>query len=183
MLRAAAGAGGITAVAGVDGTRSSLSLTTLRRYFEILEALVALIVVHPWHRTIPRALLQAPKVYFSDTGLVKGDADVRFENAVAVMLSEQAHWMGDTQGATKACTTSAPLHCIRTKDGAEVDFCLGVEGAISHLVECKLAESTPHSALQRFAAQSADAEVVQLVPDARLLERRGSITVAPPGPG
>lgn len=153
----------------------AVSPTTLRRYLEILEALVVVIVVHPWHRNIARALLQAPKVYFSDTGLVKGDEGVRFENAVAVMLSKQAHWLGDTQGSATG------LHYIRTKDGAEVDFCLSVEGAISLLVECKLAETRPHRALQRFAAQFAEAEAVQLVRDARLLERRGSITVAPAG--
>jgi predicted AAA+ superfamily ATPase len=151
----------------------AVSPTTLRRYLEILEALVVVIVVHPWHSNIARALLQAPKVYFSDTGLVKGDAGVRFENAVAVMLSKQAHWLGDTRGSITG------LHYIRTKDGAEVDFCLSAEDAISHLVECKLSDTTPHRALLRFKAQFADAEAVQLVRDARLLERRGPITVAP----
>ena len=153
----------------------AVSPTTLRRYLEILEALVVVIVVHPWHRNIARALLQAPKVYFSDTGLVKGDAGLRLENAVAVMLNKLAHWIGDSEGRESV------LHYIRTKDGAEVDFCLSVDGELVQLVECKLADVTPHRALQRFALQFPQAEAWQLVRDARQLERRGAITVTPAG--
>ena len=86
-------------------------------------------------------------MYFTDTGLVKGDAGVRFENAVAVMLRKQVHHLVDTRGC------DAGLHYIRTKDGAEVDFSLSLEGSLSHLVECKLAESSPRRALSRFALQ------------------------------
>ena len=58
-----------------------------------------------------RSLVQALKVYFTDIGLVKGDAGVRFENAVAVMLHKHVY----------------------------------------HLPECKLADSSPHRAMSRFA--------------------------------
>ncbi|MEB3332025.1 MAG: ATP-binding protein [Synechococcaceae cyanobacterium] len=153
----------------------AVSPTTLRRYLDILQALYVVIVVQPWHRNIARALLQAPKVYFSDTGLVKGDPGVRFENAVAVLLARHVHGINDCQGR------DAALHYIRTKDGAEVDFCLSLEGEISHLVECKLAESSLHRALQRFAAQFPQAEAVQLLRDARQLEQRGAIHLAPAG--
>lgn len=151
----------------------ALSPTTLRRYLDILQALYVVIVVRPWHRNIARALLQAPKVYFTDTGMVRGDEGVRFENAVAVMLSKQAHYLGDIRGQ------EVGLHYIRTKDGAEVDFCLSVEGALSQLVECKLSDIHPHRALTRFAGQFPDAGAVQLVRDARLSEQRGAIAIEP----
>ena len=129
----------------------------------------------PWLRNISRSLLQAPKVYFTDTGLVKGDGGVRFENAVAVMLRKQVHHLVDTRGC------DAGLHYIRTKDGAEVDFSLSLEGSLSHLVECKLADSSPHRALSRFALQFPEAEAVQLVRDARQQEQRGAVAVMPAG--
>jgi predicted AAA+ superfamily ATPase len=153
----------------------AVSPTTLRRYLAILEALVVVIVVPPWHRNIARALLQAPKVYFTDTGLVKGDDGVRLENAVAVMLRKQVHFLGDTRGHAMG------LHYIRTKDGAEVDFCLSQEGELTTLVECKLADTSPHRALARFAAQFPEAVAVQLVREARQLEVRGALTIAPAG--
>jgi len=49
----------------------------------------------PWQRNIARSLLQAPKVYFTDTCLVKGDLGVRFTNAVAVMLRKQVHHLAE----------------------------------------------------------------------------------------
>jgi hypothetical protein len=99
---------------------------------------------------------------------------VRFENAVVVMLAKQAHLLSDTRGL------AAGLHYIRTKDGAaEVDFCLSIDGALTQLVECKLADSSPHRALLRFAAQFGEAEAVQIVRDARQEERRGPIAVLP----
>ena len=50
-----------------------VSPTTLKKYLEILEALYIVFVVRPWHDNIARAVLQTPKVYFFDTGLVEGD--------------------------------------------------------------------------------------------------------------
>ncbi|MBM5798607.1 MAG: ATP-binding protein, partial [Cyanobacteria bacterium K_Offshore_0m_m2_072] len=117
-----------------------VSPTTLKRYLQILQALHVVIVVQPWHRNIARSLLQAPKVYFMDTGMVKGDEGVLFENAVAVMLCKQAHYRCDTTGC------DVGLHYIRTKDGAEVDFCLSCDGALDQLLECKVSDTRPHRA-------------------------------------
>ena len=134
---------------------------TLRRYLDILQALYIVFTVQPWHHNIARALLQAPKVYFFDTGLVKGDDGVRFENAVAGMLLKHVHWRQDTQGVDTG------LHYVRTKDGAEVDFCLSEQKDLTHLIECKLSDNQPHRALVRFAAQFPQAQAIQLVPDLR----------------
>ena len=46
---------------------------TLKRYLDILQALFIVFTVQPWHHNIARALLKSPKVYFFDTGLVRGD--------------------------------------------------------------------------------------------------------------
>ena len=96
-------------------------------------------------------LCTRPWVYLTDTGLVKGHDGVSVENAVAVMLAKQAHVLSDT------CGLEAGLHDIRSKDGAEVAFCLSSAGAPTQLVECKLADSSPHRVLLRFAAQFAEA--------------------------
>ena len=49
--------------------------------------------VRPYHhRNIARAILKAPKVYFFDSGLVKGDSGARLENACAAMLLKHVHY-------------------------------------------------------------------------------------------
>jgi uncharacterized protein len=144
---------------------------TLKRYLEILQALFIVFAVHPWHRNIGRAILQAPKVYFFDTGLVRGDQGARLENAVAAMLLKQTHFLQDSKGK------DVGLHYIRTKDGAEVDFALSEAGTLTQLVECKSGETKPHRGLMRFAGQFANAEAVQIVLNLRQEEFRGGIAI------
>ena len=135
----------------------ALSPTTLKRYLDILQALFIVFTVQPWHRNIARAILQSPKVYFYDTGLVRGDDGLRLENAVAAMLLKHTQFLADAQGQQTG------LHYVRTKDGAEVDFALSRDGALTHLIECKLADDKPHRALRRFAGEFGQADAVQLV--------------------
>ena len=135
----------------------ALSPTTLKRYLDILQALFIVFTVQPWHRNIARAILQSPKVYFFDTGLVRGDDGLKLENAVAAMLLKHTQFLADAQGQQTG------LHYVRTKDGAEVDFALSRDGGLTHLIECKLADDKPHRALRRFAGEFAQATAVQLV--------------------
>lgn len=148
-----------------------LSPTTLKKYLDILEALFIVFTVRPWHRNIARATLQSPKVYFFDTGLVKGDAGVRYENLVACALLKHVEWLQDVQGK------SVGLHYIRTKDDAEVDFCLSEDDALTELVECKLSDAKPHRALVRFASEWPDARATQLVRDLRNAQDFGRVEV------
>ncbi len=149
----------------------AVSPATLKRYLDILQALFIVFAVHPWHRNIGRAILQTPKVYFFDTGLVRGDQGVHLENAVAGMLLKQAHFIEDSTGK------EARLHYIRTKDGAEVDFALSEEGQLTQLIECKLGDNKPHKSLARFAEQFSGTQAVQLVYDLRQEEYRHGIAI------
>lgn len=149
----------------------AVSPGTLKRYLDILQALYIVFTVTPWHHNVARAILQTPKVYFFDTGLVRGDEGVRLENAVAAMLLKQVHFHQDAQGR------AAGLYYVRTKDGAEVDFALGEDGRLTHLIECKLSDHAPHRALGSFSARFPEAQAIQLVRDLRQEEVRGPVRV------
>lgn len=149
----------------------AVSPTTLRRYLDILEALYIVFLVPPWHHNVARAILQTPKVYFFDTGLVEGDDGVRFENAVAAMLLKQTHFRQDAHGR------DAGLHYIRTKDGSEVDFVLSDGGELTHLIECKLSDSSVHRPLLAFSGRFPNAEALQLVRDLRQEEYRAPVHI------
>lgn len=128
-----------------------------------------------WQSTIARATLQSPKVYFFDTDLVQGEEDVRFENLVACHLLKHVHWQQDAQGK------EVDLHYVRTKDGAEVDFCLSHKApagdTLTHLVECKLGDGKPHAALKRFAEQWTQAHAVQVVRNLRHEQDFGRVQI------
>jgi hypothetical protein len=149
----------------------AISPTTLQRYLDILRALFIVFTVRPWHRNIARALLQSPKVYFFDTGLVRGGDGPRLENAVAAMLLKHVHWLCDARGR------QASLHYVRTKDGAEVDFAVAEEGELTQLVECKWADPHPHRALTRFAVDFPQVQAVQIVRELRQEEDLGRVQI------
>lgn len=151
----------------------AVSPTTLRRYLDILQALYIVFTVTPWHRNVARAIQQAPKVYFYDTGLVNGDAGPRFENAVATMLLKRQQFLADARGR------EATLHYLRTKDDAEVDFALAEDGELSALIECKWSDAAPHRALRRFAGQFPAAQAVQLVRHLAQAEQHDALRVLP----
>jgi len=154
----------------------NVSSVTLSKYLDILQALFIVFVVRPWHRNIARATLQAPKVYFYDTGLVLGDDGLRFENLVACHLLKNVQWQQDTRGA------AVDLHYIRTKDEAEVDFCLSHGDTLTHLVECKLSDSKPHRALARFADQWPQAQAVQLLRECKAEADVGALQIRDAAP-
>jgi predicted AAA+ superfamily ATPase len=150
----------------------SVTQPTLKKYLDILEALFIVFVIHPWHSNVARSLLKAPKVYFYDNAFVRGGPGIQFENAVASMLQKHVHFQEDSQGV------SSSLHYIRTKDDVEVDFAISEDQALTHLIECKLSDSSLSSALLRFSNQFQNAKAVQLVKNIRQEEQRGSIQIA-----
>ena len=76
----------------------------------------------------------------------------------------------------------AGLHYLRTKDGAEVDFCLSGGGVLTYLIECKLTDAAPHRALVRFATQFVQAQAVQLVHTLRHNESRPPVHIEKAAP-
>lgn len=150
----------------------AVSPVTLKKYLDILEALFVVFVVRPWHDNIARSVLQAPKVYFYDTGLVEGDEGIRFENLMATALLKHVQWQHDVLGQ------EAGLHYIRTKDDAEVDFVLSEKKQLTQLVECKLSDDKPHRGLRRFALQHPGAQASQVVRNLRHSYSAGELTLS-----
>ncbi|MFT4103344.1 MAG: ATP-binding protein [Burkholderiaceae bacterium] len=155
------------------GQDLGISQPTVRRYIDIFQALFIVFLVRPWHRNIARSVLQQPKVYFYDTGLVQGDDGLRFENLLATHLLKHVEWQQDAFGR------DCGLHYLRTKDGAEIDFVISEDGRLAGLVECKWADATLHRALDRFAGEAPDAAAVQVVRHLRQPERRGHVDILP----
>lgn len=153
------------------GRDLGISPATVKTYLEILEALFIVFTIRPWHDNVARALLQAPKVYFYDTGLVRGHEGVRLENAVATMLQKHVFFLQDCAGR------EVDLHYIRTKDGAEVDFALSESRALTHLIECKASADTLHPALHRFSKQFPQAQALQIVGSLRQEQTRDGVDI------
>jgi len=164
------------------GRDLGLSQPTVKRFMDILQALYIVFTVQPWHRNIARSLLQSPKVYFYDTGMVTGSAldandtatkGLRFENAVAAMLLKHVEFLQDSEAAPVG------LHYLRTKEGAEIDFALSRGDVLTHLIECKWADNTPHKAFAKFIPYWPEAQALQLVRHLRSPELHNGVRSVP----
>ena len=153
-----------------------VSPATVAKYLDILEALYVVFTVRPYHhRNIARAILKAPKVYFFDTGLVKGDAGARLENACAAMLLKHVHYLQDVEGQ------AVSLHYIRDKEGFEIDLVVCRDNQPVLLAECKHADAAVSRMLINLAARFPQAEALQVVRELRQEEQRGAVSIVRAG--
>lgn len=121
-----------------------VSVNTVKKYIQIFESLYIIFRVSPFSKNIARSVLKESKIYFYDTGLVKGDEGVKFENFVAISLLKRCFFKEDTTGIENS------LMYMRTKDKKEVDFALVEDGVVVQLVESKLSSTDLSKQLKYF---------------------------------
>ena len=113
-----------------------ISPMTVKKYIDILEALYLVFKITPYSKNIARSILKEPKIYFFDTGLVKGNCGLKLENMVAVSLLKNVYARTDYQGDIWQ------LQYLRTKEGKEVDFCIAKDGDIQNVFEVKFKDDS-----------------------------------------
>lgn len=106
----------------------ALPQTTLKRYFALLEGAFLVQLLRPWARNLGKRMIQTPKVYLNDSGLLtyslgatvnrlKAEgtlAGAVLENFIMMELRKQCAWS----------TARPEMFFWRTTSGVEVDFVL-----------------------------------------------------------
>jgi predicted AAA+ superfamily ATPase len=118
---------------------------TAKAWLEILEKMYLIFIVRPYTRSLPRAVLKPPKVYFFDNGDVLGDEGARFENLVATSLIKRLHFLEDRDGFRYE------LRYIRDKEGREVDFAVLKDGKLEKLIETKYSDEDISRSLSYYS--------------------------------
>ncbi len=129
---------------------------SVQNWLTMLENIYAIFRVTPYHYNIARSLLKEPKFYFYDIARVP-DEGARLENLVACALLKRIHFLEDIGGH------KGTLHYLRTKDGAEVDFFVLIDGQPTLCVEVKISEQNPSKNFHTFRKFIGNAQCVQLV--------------------
>ena len=152
----AARAGGLLNFA--DLSRSvGLPQTTLKRYFALLEGTFLVQLLRPWARNLGKRIIQTPKVYLNDTGLLayllgatvdrlKAEGNLVggvLENFVLMELRKQSTWS----------TTQPVLFYWRTASGQEVDVVLEDRAGRVVGVEVKAAATLSANDVRGLLAQ------------------------------
>ncbi len=151
-----------------------VSPKTAKTWLEVLERMYLVFSVRPYSKSLPRAILKPPKVYFFDNGDVIGGEGTRFENLVAASLLKRLHFLEDRDGYRYE------LCYIRDKEGREVDFAIIKDGRLEELIEVKYADEKISRHLLYYAERLKPHKVTQIVAKIRRPYDQGRIKVIDP---
>lgn len=165
--------GGMVILSNLAGD-IQISPKTVKAWLEVLERMYLVFTVKPYTKSLPRAILKPPKVYFFDNGDVLGDEGARFENLVATSLLKRLHFLEDRDGFR------CELRYIRDKEGREVDFAIIKEGVLEELVEVKYSDDTPSKHLAYYAQRLKPKKVTQIVAKLKRPYDKNGIRVVDP---
>jgi len=152
-----------------------VSPNTVKRYMQILESLFIIFFIFPFHKSIARSLLKAPKLYFYDTGLIEGDDGIKLENTCAVCLLKHVQFLRDAKGE------NIELNYLRTKENKEVDFAIVHNGTPVQFIEVKLSDNKVSQPLKYFSRRFETVEAIQLVHNLRQEEYLEGVKIVKAG--
>ena len=147
---------------------------TAKSWLESLQRMYLLFKVMPYSRSISRAILKPPKVYFFDNADVVDDQGARFENLVATSLLKGLHYMEDYHGYRYE------LCYIRDKEGREVDFVILKDGEVEELIEVKYSDDTLSPSLRYYQQRLQPKKATQIVATLNQPYDRDNIRVTNP---
>lgn len=113
-----------------------ISQGTARRYVDLLQDLLMVRQLQPWHANLGKRQVKSPKIYFRDTGLLHCLLGIRTEDELAVHPRNGASWEGYVIEETLKAVKPEQEYFWATHSGAELDLLLIKDGRYIG-VECK----------------------------------------------
>ena len=113
-----------------------VSVDSIRRWLDVLEAFYYCFRIRPWHKNIATALRKEPRTYLCDWSMIS-DVGQKAENYVACHLLKATHWWSDLGHG------NFDLFYLRTKEGKEIDFMVTRDQVPWFLLEVKNSRNAP----------------------------------------
>ena len=155
-------------------TDLQISPKTAKVWLDVLERMYLLFTVRPYTRSLPRAVLKPPKVYFFDNADVLAGEGERFENLVATSLLKRLHFLEDRDGYRYE------LRYLRDKEGREIDFVIIKENRLEELIEAKWSDDEISKSLLYYAERLKPERATQITAHLRRSYSQGRIRVTDP---
>jgi hypothetical protein len=129
---------------------------TIKAWLSVLEASHIISLLEPYHRSMGKRLVKAPKLYFLDTGLASHLMGLSSwkeieKSHLAGALWETYAFNQIYRALLSRGSTNPPLYYWRTKDGQEMDFLIDKGGRFI-AIEAKLTGAPGPDALKGFQA-------------------------------
>lgn len=113
-----------------------ISEPTVRNYLDILSGIFMVRQLQPWHASLKKRQVKAPKIYFRDTGLLHQMLGICSEKELFMHPKYGASWEGYVIEETIKATEPDEAYYWATHGGAELDLLLVKNGRLLG-VECK----------------------------------------------
>jgi uncharacterized protein len=136
-----------------------ISPHTVKKWLALLERMYIAFSITPYTKKVLRSVQKAPKVYFYDNADCLDNKSARLENLVATHLLKRLQFREDYFG--ERCQ----LQYIRDRDGREVDFVTIIDKKVIDLIEVKLTDDEPSTALKYYRDKLNPQNTVQIVGD------------------
>jgi len=120
-----------------------VSYNSIRGWLSAFERFFLIFTISPWTESVARAIQKDRKIYLWDAPRIEEPAP-RFENMVAIEL-----WRAVTNWNDLGYGNFS-LHFIRNKEHQEVDFLIANRRKPVALIEAKMSDTQPCSALKKF---------------------------------
>ena len=130
-----------------------VSVDSIRRWLDVLEAFYFCFRIRPWHKNIATSLRKEPRTYLWDWSMIS-DEGQRAENFVASHLLKATQWWNDLGHGI------FDLFYLRTKDGKEVDFLVTRDQIPWFLLEVKSSKNVPLNPNLKWFQDKTGAEFV-----------------------
>ncbi|MCD4652519.1 AAA family ATPase [bacterium] len=151
-----------------------ISPKTAKSWLEVLARMYLIFIVKPFTKSLPRAILKPPKVYFFDNADTLDAEGPRFENLVASNLLKRIQFLQDRDGY------QYELRYIRDKEGREVDFAVVKDGIVDELIEVKFSDDSISRSLKYYANRLNPRKATQIVMNLRRSYSSGKLEVTDP---
>lgn len=151
-----------------------ISPKTARSWLEVLERMYVVFPVRPFTKSLPRAVIKPPKVYFFDNGDCLTGEGERFENLVASSLLKRLHFLEDRDGFRYE------LRYLRDKEGREIDFVIIKENRLEELIEVKWSDENISRSLAYYTERLNPPKATQIVALFKRPYVQGKIRVVDP---
>lgn len=165
------------------GRSFGCSEVTVKKYVARLQDAMAIRLLQPWHSNTAKRLVQRPKVYLRDSGVLHRLLGIETPDQLTRHIKLGASWEGFAleQVVRSLPTTVRDVHFWATHSGAEVDL-LWEAGGARFGVEFKYGDAPKLTRSMRSALDDLGLESLQVVvPAGRRYQLTESVEVVPLG--
>ena len=152
---------------------------TVKRYLDVLSGVFMMRQLQPWFANIKKRQVKAPKVYFSDTGILHGLLGIKTREDLLAHPKQGASWEGYVIEEVIHSVEPDDVYYWATHQGAEIDLVF-FKGGKMYGVEIKRQDAPTMTPSMRIALEDLKLERIAVIyPGEKRYELHKKVSVVP----